>query len=577
MSSSMQEHPYLRILKGRIRNLRKNIDKLGRLEQLASEGATLDPQQLESLQSKPTRLAVLWELEEMLSRMKSVSLEEQSPTSIRHLERSPSLNNDASESKKHTSQTDQSSSGNVVTNKLTNGQEVGVQASEKEQETGEETEQAALGDILSVLHVGDFIINEPDAADSLVGEKIDDNKSMETLSRLHLDSVCYFAKMLTSPYGDVPLEEAVAVSVFHASEYIHRKKKEAIPGLSYEKLAKLVSFIASHPLLKWRGMDYSSSLQMNNNKLNETSEGDKVAEQINFFAQPFDGDVNDIGLTSNELNSLQVSHPSTGVSTYEQSSQMPALSNKETLLSELYFKEPSNNTRDDNRNLFIQDDDNDSLLNHFVLSSARDITLEESISRSVFADNGAIVRGKRGSQQQVHNAENGYKRNSSKALNDETVLNTMPSHRIPFQAQQDPTIASHMEQPYLRRDFTVTTSWADLEMEAPETANDLPFEPNSGMSPRISNWLQQSEDSQTNRQKRNVQEKGRRLAGNDYRSNKSRWSKIKTQSPENNFKSNRTKATAVGISHPGYNGRNNVYRKSTSAEQQKASNRRYQS
>ncbi|GJD08045.1 hypothetical protein Gasu2_23580 [Galdieria sulphuraria] len=397
--ASVTENPYLKVLRGRIRNLRKNIDKLDRLEQLANQGAVLNSQQLESLRNKASRQAALWELEDILVRMTSIVPKEEVLSSVKAK---------GKEDPKETHQTftiekqphqkvaelDPSSGSSLLLESAVQAEEDGVEQLNKKQQQ----EEALVQNILTILHVSDFIVNEPEAVETIVKENLElPQGKFGKLSRVHMDSVNYFAKMLTSPDGDIPIERALLVSTYHAMEYLQR---------------------TSHPLLVFRGVNNSSNMSTQR----ESQLVENVVEQINFFAQPVEDEM-DSGIDS--INNLQIGDSSiviSGDSAFPDSHPVDSLKGS-SYLDFTLNNNPSRIMIDDDNILIIQDENADNPLDHFIASSARDISLEESISRSVFADTDPFMKSN------SSNRQNGnlYKKNNIDRMINEFISSQEPA------------------------------------------------------------------------------------------------------------------------------------------------------
>jgi len=458
LMACVTENPYLKVLRGRIRNLRKNIQKLDRLEQMANEGVVLNPQQLESLRHKPARQVALMELEDILARMENISPEQVLSSLAPQWKEDPKESQMSSSSEQQTLQptTELEKSNSSVLLETAVQSEVGTEELNKKQE------EALVQSILTLLHVNDFIINEPDAVETIINQGLElPQTKFDKLGRLHLDSVNYFAKMLTSPDGDVPLEKALSVSSYHAMEYLQRSKKEAIPGITYDFLYQIVSVIASHPLLLYRGT---------NKEAVGMSPEDNIAEHINFFAQPPEEEL----LPSEIISNLQIGDSSIAISLHDslQNSRLEEYE-ADNFLSSLHsnaFKVPAG--RDNS--LIISNEDTDSPLAHFISSAARDISLEESISRSVFADT-----------EPLKNKSSNYQNGNMYRRNIDNVITDFASSEHPLADLEN---SSRENISSVRRNYHEVSffDWAADEEshQTSEATYQLDFEPNSGMPKR---------------------------------------------------------------------------------------------
>ncbi|EME31930.1 uncharacterized protein Gasu_09950 [Galdieria sulphuraria] len=524
--ASVTENPYLKVLRGRIRNLRKNIDKLDRLEQLANQGAVLNSQQLESLRNKASRQAALWELEDILVRMTSIVPKEEVLSSVKAK---------GKEDPKETHQTftiekqphqkvaelDPSSGSSLLLESAVQAEEDGVEQLNKKQQQ----EEALVQNILTILHVSDFIVNEPEAVETIVKENLElPQGKFGKLSRVHMDSVNYFAKMLTSPDGDIPIERALLVSTYHAMEYLQRSKKEAIPGISYEFLHEIISTIASHPLLVFRGVNNSSNMSTQR----ESQLVENVVEQINFFAQPVEDEM-DSGIDS--INNLQIGDSSiviSGDSAFPDSHPVDSLKGS-SYLDFTLNNNPSRIMIDDDNILIIQDENADNPLDHFIASSARDISLEESISRSVFADTDPFMKSN------SSNRQNGnlYKKNNIDRMINEFISSQEPASERAYTGLDKSSREDTVSMQFFHRNNINEVSfldWADEETHhSSEETYDMKFEPNSGMPKRILSLtgnVKLNHGSQNSKSQMETEDD--RLGGQRMRnmeSDKLRWSK----------------------------------------------------
>ncbi|GJQ11493.1 hypothetical protein GpartN1_g3284.t1 [Galdieria partita] len=538
--SLVTENPYLKVLRGRIRNLRKNIDKLDRLEQLANQGTVLNPQQLESLQNKSSRQAALWELEDILVRMTSISPEQVLSSLVPIVKEEPRETHPSSPKEQQPSQKTAELDPNSDSKLLL--EETAVQA-EEGSEQFKEKEETLVENILKILHVSDFIINEPEAAECILKENLElPQEKFGKLSRVHLDSVNYFAKMLTSPDGDVPIERALVVSTYHAMEYLQKSKKEAIPGITYEFLYKIVSTIAAHPLLQFRGANHSSKTVNDISTERESQNMENVAEQINFFAQPVEDEV-ELGIDS--INNLQIGDSSIAINVQNTFADSRVDNNIGSMHLDLAFNSNSSKIMiDDDNILIVQDNNSDNPLDHFIASSARDISLEESISRSVFADTDPFMNDS------SSNYQNGnlYKRSIDRMISDfitsEEPVSEHTSSGLDKSSRED--IVSM--QLFHRNSINEVSSldWAEEETHhTPEETYEFEFEPNSGMPKRIlpimskGGLSRDSQNSKSHLETKDTRSDEQRIRNKEP--DKSRWSKSRSKHSRQGIEEERSK------------------------------------
>ncbi len=110
--------------------------------------------------------------------------------------------------------------------------------------------QATMDSVLEIAHVVTFI-NQPGGRECI-------NRFFEAGHRglngrkvnyMDMEVLLYFYRMLTSPNGNIPHEQALQTSVAHCSAYLEFSTNEAFPGTTYKTLREIVRSIATCPLL----------------------------------------------------------------------------------------------------------------------------------------------------------------------------------------------------------------------------------------------------------------------------------------------------------------------------------------
>lgn len=122
----------------------------------------------------------------------------------------------------------------------------------------------AITQTLNLFHVADFL-RQPGSREALLSyyETPEGKMAPFILNGLHLDLVCYFNVMLTSPNGNVPHPEAVDVSTAHCIEFLKEAATDAFMGTSYATLVEIVDAIASCPILTDRGVEPGEAKRRN--------------------------------------------------------------------------------------------------------------------------------------------------------------------------------------------------------------------------------------------------------------------------------------------------------------------------
>lgn len=309
----------LRVVSNRCRNLRKVIDRARALETAEKQGQQLNEEQRESVRGLARKEALLAELQEILKKQTAVvdpaESEAQTKLSRRAQKAAKAKARGAKEGT--TSVSEKSSEEGERTEKVPDGdpganqdgQEAGyfagngngilpsnaqrdierdaqreaehaaeLEASRKEVEKlslerdgllkemaelklGHEHQlvqdkKESITQALNLFHVADFL-RQPGSREALLSyyETPEGNMSPLVLNGLHLDLVCYFNVMLSSPNGNVPHPEAVDVSTAHCVEYLKGATTDAFRGTSYAALVEIVNAIASCPILTDRGVE----------------------------------------------------------------------------------------------------------------------------------------------------------------------------------------------------------------------------------------------------------------------------------------------------------------------------------
>lgn len=325
MSSKDQTDSLLRIVSNKCRNLRKAIDRARAQEAAEKRGEQLNDEQRESVRGLSRKEALLVELEEILKRQTAV-LEPQQPETkpsrralkaakAKARERkgsSKSISEKSSEEGERNEKVPEAESGarpdgNDTAHPNGNGNpaeknelfadatraaersaeqlaelEVLRKQSEKmskereallkemaelklshEQQLAQDKKKA-VASTLNLFHVADFL-RQPGSREALLSYYATPEGKMSplVLNGLHLDPVCYFNVMLTSPNGNVPHPEAVDVSTAHCMEYLKGSTTDAFIGTSYAALVEIVDAIASCPILTDRGVPPEEVKQRN--------------------------------------------------------------------------------------------------------------------------------------------------------------------------------------------------------------------------------------------------------------------------------------------------------------------------
>jgi hypothetical protein len=277
----------LKIVQNKIRNLRKAVDKATAIEAASARGESLQPDQQESLRSKPSKVILLAELEEIFKKQAAIVGEgsadggpadaaASAASSKRAAKRrekevaaaAAAAAAAATESEKELSErdvledapvtelsstpTDDSAPAEPASDVATNGSAL---ESRPAPPAPVPDFSGPISQILSLLHVVDFL-KTPDAKSSVLGYFTSDHARASPgriVSAYDLELVAYFTLMATSPNGDVPHALAVETSTAHCLSYLDNSDADAFTGTTYSTLVSIIDAIASCPLLANRG------------------------------------------------------------------------------------------------------------------------------------------------------------------------------------------------------------------------------------------------------------------------------------------------------------------------------------
>lgn len=299
----------LKVVSNRCRNLKKAIDKASLLEDAMVRGEDLKEEQMESVRAKPTKMALLQELEEIL-RKQNVVVAENSPlpatNGAEKLSKRAAKKLQRKEAAAATQSPDvtgsASAAGSTVSDPAVETGDVALEppaaplpVNDAKPSTGVSSNEAeaakaaakaaqaakvannellaqlkaveeqaqkrlvaekrqAVKSVLNLCHVVDNL-RQPGARDVLLTYFASATRKpgLRTVSGLDIDLVLYFMMMLTSPDGNVPHDQAVEISAAHCQAFLERSEMEAFQGSSYAKLFDIVHAIASCPVLTERG------------------------------------------------------------------------------------------------------------------------------------------------------------------------------------------------------------------------------------------------------------------------------------------------------------------------------------
>uniref|UniRef100_A0A7S3EAJ0 Caprin-1 dimerization domain-containing protein n=1 Tax=Rhodosorus marinus TaxID=101924 RepID=A0A7S3EAJ0_9RHOD len=293
-----------KILLNKLRNLKKAIEKANHLEEALQRGESLNDQQLESVRTKELKSALVRELEEVHKKQTVVFKKEKENVREKLFEDfkqsiAPETKEEEvtkPEVEEETPLEPEQPAKEVVTSTTQEAQAVeGEQAAasytvhpepKPEEKPGPEVTQ----ELLNLLHVADRINHEKETVKAVLEDFERNGKpglSENTCSEQDLKAITYFAMMLTTPDGVVPLNEAVRVSSFHAENYIKRSAEDAFPGCTYESLASLVSQVSDTDTLQNRNQQEKvASTESTEDKSKPVVQDSGPAPTFNFFAQP---------------------------------------------------------------------------------------------------------------------------------------------------------------------------------------------------------------------------------------------------------------------------------------------------
>eukprot|EP00189_Rhodosorus_marinus_P009447 CAMPEP_0184739760 /NCGR_PEP_ID=MMETSP0315-20130426/2704_1 /TAXON_ID=101924 /ORGANISM="Rhodosorus marinus, Strain UTEX LB 2760" /LENGTH=504 /DNA_ID=CAMNT_0027208911 /DNA_START=243 /DNA_END=1757 /DNA_ORIENTATION=- len=293
-----------KILLNKLRNLKKAIEKVHHLEEALQRGETLNDQQLESVRTKELKSALVRELEEVHKKQTVVFKKEKETVRQKLFEDFKQLS--APEKKEEevtkpeveaeTAPEPEEPAKEVATSTTQDAHSVESEQAaasypvqprpQPEEKTGQEVTQ----ELLNLLHVADRFNHEKETVKAVL-EHFEQNGKPglceNTCSEQDLKAITYFAMMLTTPDGVVPLNEAVRVSSFHAQNYIKRSTEDAFPGCTYASLASLVSTVSDTDTLQSRNpQDKVASTESAEDHSKAVAEDTGPAPTFNFFAQP---------------------------------------------------------------------------------------------------------------------------------------------------------------------------------------------------------------------------------------------------------------------------------------------------
>lgn len=304
----------LRPLQNKIRNLRKAIDRAAPLEAAAARGEVLQADQVESVRSRPAKVALLADLEEILRKQESAAVDAfgalapaAAPMSAAQGESKRAAKRKAAaaaaaEAAAAAAAAVESGGGNDVKGadgKVEGGDRNVIVSTEVE---GEDAKAEAAGGMsaaasdagatggLSVPSIegvpesqisngGEYSVarSVPEPANDLgvepaarvknviellhVVEFLKDPENKLSLvahfagreaefSAIDADIVLYFGAMLVSPNGNIPHAKAVDTSTSHCQGYLTKPSAEPFSGTSYGRLSQIVSVIGQCSLLE---------------------------------------------------------------------------------------------------------------------------------------------------------------------------------------------------------------------------------------------------------------------------------------------------------------------------------------
>lgn len=299
----------LKVVQNKIRNLRKAVDRASQLESAESRGEVLQADQIESLRSKPIKVALLSEFEEVLKKQLAAVADHSEECGSKNLSKdskreSKRREKDLSESKPATTLSADDAGRSQGTLPQNGGDEVDIAVSdnsskpalesthegetpqsksenaslEKERENDgassavEKADEGAqviarenpqdpavelslaVSKVLSLLHIVDYIRADDAKASVLAYFESQRGKcSGRHVGAYELDVLSYFTVMLSSPNGDIAHPVAIETSAAHCLAYLQESDAEAFTGTTYKSLAELVGTIATCPLLACRG------------------------------------------------------------------------------------------------------------------------------------------------------------------------------------------------------------------------------------------------------------------------------------------------------------------------------------
>lgn len=296
------------MVSNRCRNLRKVIDRARALEAAEAEGQLLNEEQRESVRGIARKEAMLAELQEILKKQTAVAEPPEAPVPKLSRRAAKAARAKARDKEPAKSASEKGSEESELAEKdadveansehgsdrhVSNGinlkeHEALVLRAEKAAEERDallreitesklkhdqqlvKAKRETVRKVLNLFHIVDFL-RQPGSREALLAyhENPQAQPVSHALSNLHLDLLCYFNIMLTTPNGNVPHHDAVDVSTSHCVEFLRESISEAFEGSTYASLARIVDVVASCPILTERGDEQEDSAMQN-------GEGDAV-------------------------------------------------------------------------------------------------------------------------------------------------------------------------------------------------------------------------------------------------------------------------------------------------------------
>jgi hypothetical protein len=250
----------LKPLQNKIRNLRKAIDRATPLEEAAARGETLNADQQDSVRSKPAKVLVLADLEEILKRQ-TIAAVELFPDAVESAEPATSKRAAKKREKQVAVASERDGAAAIVPGdedpatsdlpKPGEAREDSKAATEFEEtlRIREESRDRSsdVQRVVSLLHVVEFL-KEPESRATVISYFA--SREPPLVSSIDADRIMYFGAMLSSPDGNVAHKRAVETSTQYCLAYLSEPKAEPFAGTSYGRLAEIVEIVGSCPLLE---------------------------------------------------------------------------------------------------------------------------------------------------------------------------------------------------------------------------------------------------------------------------------------------------------------------------------------